>query len=361
MAERVMLGLGEFRFEIATAAYQKLSLSQSYRWPEQARISRDPALQFVGRNTGEIDLDGVIYPGFKGGLDQVEAMRTLADTAKPQQLVDGLGRVWGPWVITEIGDTRTVFADDGQPRRIEFRVKLKAYGEDDSGQASVKLVPVPVPVLRSLAAIATVSDVAAQLDSLTAVAAALPAITPTLSPSALTAAVSATQSVVGEVTRTVAGVAREVSGAINDALSSLRETVLAAIPPSALQAVREMQSAIRDVFDVLEVLEVLTAGQELRSTVAGIQALPTALQRDVAGLDGQLRLASYSTGSAIRALRDTEQTFAAVARIADVAEGRIRQQVADTTGQIASVAERFGSLCDKAQGCTAKVLEKFHV
>lgn len=355
MAERVMLGLGEFRFEIATAAYQKLSLSQSYRWPEQARISRDPALQFVGRNTGEIDLDGVIYPGFKGGLEQVEAMRTLADTAKPQQLVDGLGRVWGPWVITEIGDTRTVFADDGQPRRIEFRVKLKAYGEDDSGQARVKLVPVPVPVLRSLAAIATVSDVAAQLDSLTAVAAALPAITPTLSPSALTAAVSATQSVVGEVTQTVAGVAREVSGAINDALSSLRETVLAAIPPSALQAVREVQSAIRDV------LEVLTVGQELRSSVAGIQALPTALQRDVAGLDGQLRLASYSTGSAIRVLRDTEQTFAAVARIADVAEGRIRQQVADTTGQIASVAERFGSLCDKAQGCTAKVLEKFHV
>lgn len=351
MAERVMLGLGEFRFEIATAAYQKLSLSQSYRWPEQARISRDPALQFVGRNTGEIDLDGVIYPGFKGGLEQVEAMRTLADTAKPQQLVDGLGRVWGLWVITEIGDTRTVFADDGQPRRIEFRVKLKAYGEDDSGQASVK----PVPVLRSLAAIATVSDVAAQLDSLTAVAAALPEFTPTLSPPALTAAVSATQSVIGEVTRTVAGVAREVSGAINDALSSPRETVLAAIPPSALQAVREVQSAIRDV------LEVLTVGQDLRSTVAGIQALPTALQRDVADLDGQLRLASYSTGSAIRALRDTEQTFAAVARIADVAEGRIRQQVADTTGQIASVAERFGSLCDKAQGCTAKVLEKFHV
>ena len=346
MAERVMLGLGEFRFEIATAAYQKLSLSQSYRWPEQARINRDPALQFVGRNTGEIDLDGVIYPGFKGGLDQVEAMRTLADTAKPQQLVDGLGRVWGLWVITEIGDNRTVFADDGQPRRIEFRVKLKAYGEDDSGQASVK------PVLRSLAAIATASDVAAKLDSLTDAAAALPAITPTLSPSALTAAVSATQSVVGEVTQTVAGVAREVSGAVSGALSGLRETVLAAIPPSALQAAREVQSAVG---------EVLTAGQELRSTVAGIQALPTALKRDVAGLDGQLRLASYSTGSAIRVLRDTEQTFAAVARIADVAEGRIRQQVADTTGQIASVAERFGSLCDKAQGCTAKVLEKFHV
>lgn len=130
MAERVMLGLGEFRFEVSTLAYQKFSLNLSWRWLEQARIHRDPALQFVGRNVGEIELDGVIYPSFKGGLGQIEAMRSLADAGKPLQLIDGLGRIWGAWVITEIGDTRTVFADDGQARRIEFRIKLKAYGED---------------------------------------------------------------------------------------------------------------------------------------------------------------------------------------------------------------------------------------
>ena len=130
MAERVMLGLGEFRFEVSTLAYQKFSLNQSWRWQEQARINRDPALQFVGRNVDEIELDGVIYPSFKGGLGQIEAMRSLADAGKPLQLVDGLGRIWGAWVITEIGDTRTVFADDGQPRKLEFRIKLKAYGED---------------------------------------------------------------------------------------------------------------------------------------------------------------------------------------------------------------------------------------
>jgi len=78
------------------------------------------------------ELDGVIYPSFKGGLGQIEAMRALADAGKPLQLVDGLGRIWGAWVITEIGDTRTVFADDGQPRKLEFRIKLKAYGEDQS-------------------------------------------------------------------------------------------------------------------------------------------------------------------------------------------------------------------------------------
>ena len=130
MAERVMLGLGEFRFEVDALAYQTLSFSQSWRWPEQARIGRDPALQFVGRNVGSIELDGVIYPSFKGGLGQIEAMRALANAGRPLQLVDGLGRIWGAWVITEIGDTRTVFAEDGQPRKVEFSIKLKDYGED---------------------------------------------------------------------------------------------------------------------------------------------------------------------------------------------------------------------------------------
>jgi len=132
MAERIMLALGEFRFEIATAAYQKLAHSQSWRWPEQARITREPALQFMGKNAAEIDLEGVIYPSFKGGLGQIEAMRTMADRGEPLSLVDGLGRVWDRWVITELSDTRTLFTDDGQPRKLEFRLKLKAYGEDES-------------------------------------------------------------------------------------------------------------------------------------------------------------------------------------------------------------------------------------
>ena len=51
---------------------------------------------------------------------------------EPLQLVDGLGRVWGSWVIVEVGDTRSVLMDDGQPRRVGFEVKLKAYGEDET-------------------------------------------------------------------------------------------------------------------------------------------------------------------------------------------------------------------------------------
>lgn len=132
MAERVMLALGPFRFEMGQATYQSLAMSQSWRWPEQARIGREPALQFTGREPAEIRLQGVLFPGFDAGLAQVEEMRELADRGEPLQLVDGLGRVWGAWVIVEVGDTRSVLMDDGQPRRVGFEVKLKAYGEDET-------------------------------------------------------------------------------------------------------------------------------------------------------------------------------------------------------------------------------------
>jgi hypothetical protein len=35
-------------------------------------------------------------------------------------------------VIVEVGDTRSVLMDDGQPRRVGFDMKLKAYGEDET-------------------------------------------------------------------------------------------------------------------------------------------------------------------------------------------------------------------------------------
>ena len=126
----IMMSLGSFQFELETLAHQKLVYSQSWRWPEQARITRDSALQYVGRNPGEIDLDGVIYPTYKGKLSDIETLRSLADEGKPKLLVDGMGRVLGKWVIVEVGDTRTVFVDDGRARKIEFRIKIKYYGED---------------------------------------------------------------------------------------------------------------------------------------------------------------------------------------------------------------------------------------
>jgi hypothetical protein len=364
MSERVMLALGEFRFEIETAAYQKLSLNQSWRWPEQARINRDPALQFVGRGTDEISLDGVIYPGFKGGLEQVEAMRDLADKGKPQPLVDGLGRVWGPWVITDISDTRSVLADNGQPRKIDFSLKLKAYGEDEKSRGTLRritrqersaLMGLGGEGLTDPLDIDAAQD---QFNTLDAVAAALPEITPAMTPTELQAAASAAHAVASGVAQVLAGAAQIITGAINGAISGLAQDVLNALPASALKAISTVQSAVGDIIAIGRVLQVL---QEPMAIAGGRQVSPAALLRDVAGLDGQLRLSAYGAGSAARSLRDTAQTFAAVARIASPTDAPIRQGVASALNAVAGHAERFTALCTQAQGCTTSILEDWHV
>ena len=45
----VMLQLGAYQFGLNTAAFQGLQRSDDYRWPEQERLGREAALQFVGK------------------------------------------------------------------------------------------------------------------------------------------------------------------------------------------------------------------------------------------------------------------------------------------------------------------------
>ena len=78
MAATNMLALGSYRFSIDTSAYQELLRTTSYRWARQPRLGRLPARQFVGPDGETITLNGVIYPHYKGGLGQLDALREEA-------------------------------------------------------------------------------------------------------------------------------------------------------------------------------------------------------------------------------------------------------------------------------------------
>lgn len=126
-----MLALGDYRFSLATAAYQELLRTTAYRWPLQPRLGRRPSRQFVGPGDETISLDGQIYPHYRGGLGQIDKMRESAATGEPLQLVTGAGQVLGDWVIERIEETQRLFLDDGRPRSLAFRLDLAAYGEDN--------------------------------------------------------------------------------------------------------------------------------------------------------------------------------------------------------------------------------------
>lgn len=130
MATRIMMALGSYRFSMDTAAYQDFRRQTSFRWTEQDRVGRAPALQFLGPGKETLELSGTIYPHYKGGLGQLDAMRAEAGKGEPLILVDGQGRVWGKWVIEEVAETQDAFLPGGVPRKQTFHLKLGSYGED---------------------------------------------------------------------------------------------------------------------------------------------------------------------------------------------------------------------------------------
>lgn len=127
---QTMMALGIYRFALETAAYQELVRHTSYRWASQERIGRHPAMQFIGPGHDEIDLEGVIYPHFRGGLGQLDAMRVIAGFGSPHLLVSGTGRIFGSYVIESVEEIQTIFHSNGSPRKLEFALVLRSYGAD---------------------------------------------------------------------------------------------------------------------------------------------------------------------------------------------------------------------------------------
>lgn len=123
----VMMQLGSFQFSVATAAYQELSRSTQWRWPEQETFGVLPTSQFTGPGKETLSIKGVIFPEFLGGFGQVDQLRRLGDEGSPQMLVSGEGSIMGRWCIEQVDEGQTIFDTAGRPRRQEFSMQLKRF------------------------------------------------------------------------------------------------------------------------------------------------------------------------------------------------------------------------------------------
>ena len=122
-----MLQLGAYQFSIDSAAYQSLTRTTEYRWGRQARIGTNDALQFTGLGPETIELEGVIYPEYKGGLGQLDKMRLQASIGIPLLLVSGVGKIMGLWVVEGVTEGQRVFRTKGVPARQEFTMRIARY------------------------------------------------------------------------------------------------------------------------------------------------------------------------------------------------------------------------------------------
>lgn len=136
----IMMTLGGFQFGINTAAYQELSKNSEWRWPSQDRFGLPPALQFVGPGAESITLPGIVYPEWRGGVGQIETMRTQASNGEPLAMISGQGEYLGLWVIEWIEEKHSVFGDAGVARKQEFTLKLKRFYDQRAAMPALPLV-----------------------------------------------------------------------------------------------------------------------------------------------------------------------------------------------------------------------------
>ncbi|MFS4437839.1 phage tail protein [Paracoccaceae bacterium GXU_MW_L88] len=127
MTNNVAMMIGSYPFMVKTAVYNEMKITASWRWTVQDRIGTKGAPQFVGSDPRKISLSGMILPHFSGGMHQIDLMRISGDTHKPLPLIDGMGWLWGDYVITRIEETRSALMSDGAPRRQDFTMDLLEY------------------------------------------------------------------------------------------------------------------------------------------------------------------------------------------------------------------------------------------
>lgn len=119
-----------YHFNLDTAAFDELRRQTSFRWQGQERLRRSVAQQAVGLGEEKITLKGAIFPHHKGGLKQLNTLRTIGRILRPLNLVTGYGEVLGDWCLVSIEEEQSHLLAGGIPRKQGFTLEFVSYGND---------------------------------------------------------------------------------------------------------------------------------------------------------------------------------------------------------------------------------------
>lgn len=119
-----------YYFNLDTAAFDELRSQTEFRWASQERLSRRPVQQAVGMGEEKLILKGLIFPGFKGGLKQLDALRSIGAQLMPLGLTTGYGDVLGNWCLKSLEEEQSALLQGGIPRKQSFTLEFVHYGDD---------------------------------------------------------------------------------------------------------------------------------------------------------------------------------------------------------------------------------------
>ncbi|ECJ8655512.1 oxidoreductase, partial [Salmonella enterica subsp. enterica] len=71
-----------------------------------------------------------LYPEITGGEVSLSVLTTQAYTGRPWPLIDGVGQIYGMYVITGLQTTRSELDRYGKAKKIEFSISFQRCDED---------------------------------------------------------------------------------------------------------------------------------------------------------------------------------------------------------------------------------------
>lgn len=119
-----------FYFNLDTLAFNELMRQSDYKWVGQERLTRRAAQQAVGLGDEKMTLKGAVFPQWRGGLGQLDALRALAARLVPLDLVTGAGHVLGAWCLRSIQEDQSALLRGAIPRKQGFSLEFVRYGDD---------------------------------------------------------------------------------------------------------------------------------------------------------------------------------------------------------------------------------------
>lgn len=119
-----------YYFNLDTAAFDELRRQTAFRWAGQERLTRGIAQQAVGFGDDKLSLKGSIFPGFKGGLKQLNTLRSMGRNLQPLSLTTGYGEVLGNWCLLSVDEEQSNLLAGGIPRKQGFSLEFVSYGDD---------------------------------------------------------------------------------------------------------------------------------------------------------------------------------------------------------------------------------------
>lgn len=121
----MMMSFGLFIFTLPTVVYQELSHTRDVRFAFNERVGAADAVQFIGPGIEEIMLSGVTAHGINHPNASFALLNQIMQAGEDQPLIDGLGNVFGNYILQSIDLTKSSFRKFGQARRTEWELPLR--------------------------------------------------------------------------------------------------------------------------------------------------------------------------------------------------------------------------------------------